>query len=144
MTSSRKMGRPTKFTEEIKEKLISAIKKGAPYEIACNASGIDYVTLLNWRAKAENEKLPDYIDFFKQLKEAEGHTALRWLDIIDKAMADGQWTAASWKLERRHAKYFSQNAAILEMNERLAALEKGTNIKPETKTEGESDEVSEG
>jgi hypothetical protein len=118
-------GRPTKFTTEYKEKILTAIRKGAPYEIACNYAGLCYDTFRRWRVKSEEEKDPELLAFFAELKEAEGHTALIWLDKIDKAMNEGQWTAASWKLERRHSRYFSHQAAIIEMNERLEKLEKG-------------------
>ena len=121
-----KMGRPTKFTQETKDKILVAIRKGAPYELACNYARIDYTTLLNWRTKAEVHKEHDYVEFFKDLKEAEGVTALIWLDKIDKAMNDGAWHPAAWKLERRHAKYFSSQAAILDLNARLDKLEKDT------------------
>ena len=119
---SRPIGRPTKFTPEVKEKLLIAIRKGAPYELACNYARLDVSTLYNWKEKAEVDKLPEYIQFFEDLKEAEGHTSLMWLDVIDKAMKDGQWTAAAWKLERRHNKYFASQAAIIEMNEKLDKL----------------------
>lgn len=124
-STGRPPGQPTKFTPEIKEKLLTAIKKGAPYELACNYARIHYTTVLNWKKKAEKELLPEYIEFFNDLKEAEGSTALKWLNVIDKSMSEGVWQAAAWKLERRHAKYFSSNSAIVEMNERLDKLEKG-------------------
>jgi len=119
------MGRPTKFTPEAKEKILVAIRKGAPYEMACNYARIDYTTLLNWKRKAEVDKIPAYIDFFKDLKEAEGHTALIWLEKIDKAMEEGLWTAAAWKLERRHYKHFSSQAGIINLNERVTTIETG-------------------
>lgn len=118
-------GQPTKFTSDHKDRLIVAIKKGATYELACNYAGIHYCTLLNWRKLAEEDKLPAYIEFFRDLKEAEGHTALIWLDKIDKAMADGCWQAAAWKLERRHYKWYSSNAAVIEFNKRLQRMEEG-------------------
>ena len=122
--TGRKVGRPTKFTKETRDKLLVAIRKGAPYELACNYARIDYTTLLNWRDKAEIDKEQEYIDFFEDLREAEGTTALVWLDKIDKSMNDGAWQAAAWKLERRHYKHFSSQAGIIEMNERLDRLEK--------------------
>lgn len=125
MVQKRGRGQPTKFTPEYKKKMIYAITKGAPYEIACNYARIHYQTFLNWRAKAEEEKLPEYMEFFEDLKEAEGQTSMRWLQVIDDAMDDGTWSAAAWKLERRRSRYFSQQAAIIEMNERLEKLEKG-------------------
>jgi hypothetical protein len=121
----RHIGRPTKFTQETKDKLLMAIRKGAPYELACNYARIDITTLYNWRDKAEINKEEAYIEFFKDLKEAEGITALMWLDKIDKAMDDGQWTAAAWKLERRHYKHFSSQAQLIDMNQRLVKLEDG-------------------
>ena len=118
------VGRPAKFTAETKEKLLIAIRKGAPYELACNYARIDYTTLLLWKKKAEIELVQEYIDFFRDLKEAEGQTSLIWLDKIDKAMNEGAWQAAAWKLERRHYKHFSSQAGIIQMNERLDKLEK--------------------
>lgn len=124
--TTAKEGRPTKFTPENKEKLLIAIRKGAPYEIACNYAGICYVTFMNWRNKANIDKIPEYVEFFRDLKEAEGQIALVWLDKIDKAMNEGAWQAAAWKLERRHYKHFSSQAGMIEMNQRLDQLEKGS------------------
>lgn len=130
-------GRPTKFTPENKEKLLIALRKGAPYELACNYAGLCYNTFLNWKKKADEENIPEYIEFFKDLKEAEGHTALIWLDKIDKAMNDGAWQAAAWKLERRHYKYFSSQAGMIEMNDRLNKLEKGVSNEEENESSEE-------
>lgn len=106
-------GAPTKFTDEVKEKLLSAIRKGAPYEIACNYAGISYECLNKWRKKAKKENIPEFVEFFVALKEAEGHTALIWLAHIDAAMKDGSWQAAAWKLERRYYEHFSSNPVLL-------------------------------
>jgi len=136
-------GQPTKFTPDHKEKLLTAIRKGAPYELACNYARIHYNTFLKWKAIAEEEKRPEYVEFMEELKEAQGHTALIWLDKIDKAMNEGMWTAAAWKLERRHARYFSNQAAIIELNERLDKLEKG-NANAQGKGIQEGREANEG
>lgn len=117
------VGCPTKFTEETKEKLIVAISKGAPYEIACDYAGIDYSTFAKWKIKARQDKIPDYVEFFDKLKEVQGHTALMWLDKIDKAMLEN-WTAAAWKLERRYYKHFSNNSQMIEQEKRISKLEK--------------------
>lgn len=133
-------GQPSKFTPEIKEKLLTAIRKGAPYELACNYARIDVKTLWNWKQRAEVDNEPEFVQFFQDLKEAEGLTSLVWLEKIDKAMNDGAWQAAAWKLERRHHKHFSAQAALLEMNERLDRLEKaGLLPKTDPEPEGEED-----
>lgn len=117
-----KIGAPTKFTDEVKEKIIIAIRKGAPIEIACEYAGIDDSTYCNWQIKAKKEQIPDFVEFFEKVKEAKGHTALMWLDKIDKAMTES-WQAAAWKLERRYNKYFSVNAQSIEYEQRLNKLE---------------------
>lgn len=137
-------GQPTKFTPEHKEKLLVAIRKGAPYELACNYARICFQTFLNWRAIAENEKRPEYVEFFDDLKEAQGHTALIWLDKIDKAMNEGLWTAAAWKLERRHHKHFSLQAGMMELSERLYKLEHGESKSEERSGKGIAKDDEEG
>jgi len=125
------VGCPTKFTEETKEKLLVAIRKGAPYEIACDYAGITYSCFKQWRHKADDDQIPEFVAFFAKLKEAQGHTALMWLDKIDKAMHEGIWTAAAWKLERRYHKHFSNNVQGIEHEQRLSKLE-GENDGQET------------
>jgi hypothetical protein len=85
------VGRPSKFTEEVKSKLLTAIRKGAPYELACNYAGVSYSKLRVWIVEAEKGEDKDLVEFLDALKEAEGHTALIWLDKIDKAMNDGAY-----------------------------------------------------
>lgn len=126
------VGCPTKFTEETQEKLLTAIRKGAPYEIACDYAGITYACLKNWRNKAEDEQIPEFVSFFAKLKEAQGHTALMWLDKIDKAMAES-WQAAAWKLERRYYKHFSNNAQSIEHEERIRKLEEKEDLNDDQK-----------
>lgn len=121
------VGRPTKFTPETREKLLTAIRKGAPYEIACNYARISYEAFRDWIQKAEKGEDAEFVQFLQDLREAEGHTALIWLDKIDKAMNEGAWQPAAWKLERRHNKYFSAQAGVLELSERLDKLENKKN-----------------
>lgn len=121
--TTEKGGAPTKFTEETREKILVAIRKGAPYEIACDYAGITYSCFNQWMHKAKDDHIPEFVEFFDRLKEAKGHTALIWLDKIDKAMNEGAWQAASWKLERRYHKHFSVHAPLLAMEERINKME---------------------
>jgi hypothetical protein len=119
------VGRTTKLTKQTKEKILYAIRKGAPYELACNYARISYGVFWLWKQKAEYEKIPEFIQFFEDVREAEGETALKWLSKIDDAMDAGTWQAASWKLERRHYKHFSAQTPIIDMNERMTNIEHG-------------------
>lgn len=117
------VGRPSDFTEEVKEKLLFAIEKGATYCLSCNYAGISYQTFKNWRNKAEDDNIPEFVSFFAKLKEVEAKTALRWLAKIEKASDEGEWTAAAWKLERRFYKDYNNNLLQRENDERLEKLE---------------------
>jgi len=129
-------GQPTKFTAEAREKMLYAISKGAPYQLACDYARVSFQTFQNWKAKATNEKLPEYVEFFEDLKQAQGATAVQWLEKIDEAMEDGTWTAAAWKLERRQGRYFAPQAAIIDAHERIDKLQEGSHEKRKGSQEG--------
>ena len=117
------MGRPTKFTEEIKAKIIYGVSKGAPTTLACDAAGVCDRTLYLWRQKMRKGE-EEYIDFFQKLKEARGKAALVWLDKIDNAIDNGQWQASAWKLERRHHKHYGRNIDVMDLARKINRLEK--------------------
>jgi hypothetical protein len=102
------LGRPTVFTEEVREKILVAIRKGASYEIAANYAGVSRDIFRQWRKEGKEGNDPDFVAFLAAIKEAKGHTALVWLDRIDKAMNEGLWTAAAWKLERLYPKTYGR------------------------------------
>lgn len=94
-------GRKTKYTPETVEKLVLAIKLGAPYILACAYAGIDDATFYRWM----NEKR----EFYDTIKGAEGAGVMQWLGKIEKAASDGNWQAAAWKLERRYPELFGRS-----------------------------------
>lgn len=83
-----------------RKRLISAIKVGATYELACGYAGIHYDTFHEYR-----KHNPDFVE---ELKEAEGAAAVTWLTRIELAAQGGQWQAAAWKLERRYPHEFGK------------------------------------
>lgn len=108
--AAKPMGRPTKFTEGVREKILQGIRMGATYELSCNYAGISYQTFLNWKAKAEEDEDSEYVDFFESITRAEGEAAFKWLVMIEKhASANPQW--AAWKLERRYPKIYGRTVA---------------------------------
>jgi hypothetical protein len=98
------MGRPSKYTPEVIERLITAIKLGAPYKHACDYARISFETLCQWQ-----RKYPELVD---QLKEAEGAAVVQWLAKIEKAASEGNWQAMAWKLERRYPESFGRKDKI--------------------------------
>jgi len=108
-------GRPSKFTKEITDKLIYAIRLGAYYEMACNYAGVSYDVFRKWVIDAQSNPDSQYQEFYDALKEAEGESGVKALEVIQNAMDGEVWQSAAWRLERRHHKHFSANSAIIEL-----------------------------
>ena len=131
-------GRPTKYTPETIDKLITAIKLGAPYTHACNYAGISFETFSQWIKK--------YPELTEQLKEAEGAAVVQWLAKIEKAAQDGNWQAMAWKLERRYPEAFGRKDKVtIDVNQldsdierELAAITAGSQAKASGETEGDT------
>lgn len=95
-------GRPTKFTPEIRDKILQAVSVGVPFEVAASSAGITTQTLRNWMKKGEEDATGEFRELLLGVREAEGRALTKWMAIIDKAAQDGNWTAAAWKAERRY------------------------------------------
>lgn len=109
-------GRPSKFTPEVTDKILYAIRLGAYYEMACNYAGCSYELMRQWiRDANDNPETSPYLAFVDALKEAEGQSGVRALEVIQNAMDGEVWQSAAWRLERRHHKHFSANAAVIEL-----------------------------
>ncbi len=108
------MGRPTKISNEIQHKIITAIRAGNYIETASAYAGISKNTLYDWlrrgeREKQRAEKNPRYkirkseqpfVDFSDAVEKALAEAEVRDVAIIAKA-AEEQWQAAAWRLERK-------------------------------------------
>ena len=94
------MGRKSKYTPDVVDKLTQAIRLGATYVLACDYAGISERTFRSW--------METYPPFLQSVKEAEGAAAVGWLAKIEKAASDGNWQAAAWKLERRYPEMYGK------------------------------------
>ena len=101
-TPPKPVGRPSKFTDDVRTAIIDSIEAGATYDQAAQCAGIAPSTLFDWKAKGEAGEA-DFSDFLEQLKTAEAKGDLELLKRIRYASTDPKlWTAAAWILERRH------------------------------------------
>jgi hypothetical protein len=96
-------GRPTKFTPEACEKILTAIKLGVPDTVAPTVAGVDYATFRGWI----NKRGRRYSEFSDAVKAAKGERVQRWLALIEQH-ATTNWTAAAWKLERMYPEEFGR------------------------------------
>ena len=138
---SNPVGAPCKLNAETKQRILTALQKGAAYEIAANYAGISYNTFRSWMMKGEEQEGQtdgdEFLEFFRDVKKVEAFAACKWLEKIDEA-ANAQWQAAAWKLERRYYKHYSNQAAVLDFNDRLTKMEQdsGKETKDEETAQG--------
>ena len=95
------MGRPSKLTPEVQEKICQAIRAGNYYEAACAYGGIAYSTFREWMVRGEKDKSGKYREFMEAIKRAEYEAEARLVAMWQKHMPDN-WQAIATFLERRY------------------------------------------
>lgn len=101
MTARRTGGRPSKLDAQRRERLINAIRAGAPKVHAAAAAGIDRETLRRWERRSEEPGAPaEYVAFAADLRAAEAEAFVA-LTATVRTSARTDWRAAAWLLERR-------------------------------------------
>ena len=94
------MGRPTKCTPEVIERIAQALRLGNYADTAASYGGIDERTYYRWLEQGESGEEP-YCQFCQAVKEASHVAEMRALGRIQQAADAGTWQAAAWFLERR-------------------------------------------
>jgi hypothetical protein len=99
------MGRPTKLTEAIRDKIVEAILAGNYQDAAARYAGIDPATFYRWMQKGDGTD-DHYGEFREAVENAKAAAEVENVAIIRRAARDGTWQAAAWWLERtRPQKY---------------------------------------
>ena len=96
-----KMGRPSKLTPEVQERICQAIRAGNYYEAACAYAGIHYSTFRKWMIKGEKAKSGKYREFFEAVTRAEHEAEVRMVAQWQKHMPE-DYRAIRDFLERRY------------------------------------------
>jgi len=95
------MGRPSKLTQEVQDRVVAALRGGNYMETAARYAGIDESTLHRWIAKGkEDDASEPYQEFCKAVEKARAEAEVRNLHLIQNAASGGTWQAAAWFLER--------------------------------------------
>ena len=68
----------------------------------------DKATFHRWLNRGERDRTGPFRAFCDAIKDAEARAVVGWLAHIQKAAADGEWTAAAWKLERRYPETYGR------------------------------------
>lgn len=89
-----------KYTPEIVERLLKAIRLGMAYKHAAAYAGISEDTFYTW--------MKEKTEFSEQVKEAEADGIATNFAKIQKAATNGSWQASAWILERRHPEEYGR------------------------------------
>ena len=106
-----KVGRPTKLTPEVQEKICNAIRAGNYYEAACAYAGIGYSTFRAWMIKGEKAKSGKYREFMEAIKKAEYEAEARLVAQWQKHMPEN-WQAIATFLERRYPERWGKRVDV--------------------------------
>lgn len=108
------MGRPTKLTDEIQQKILQALAAGNYQDTAAAYAGISTSTFYNWLERGKTERIrvaagekpkkteEIFVEFVDAIESARAQAEVRSVALIQKAANDGTWQAAAWYLERSH------------------------------------------
>ena len=81
------MGRKSKLTTEVQEKICAGIKYGLTYEQSAQLAGIGETTFYRWKQAGEKAKSGKYREFWESLKEANvAARAVHLKNIMSAAM----------------------------------------------------------
>lgn len=106
------MGRPSKLSKEVAEKLVTAMKAGLPRVIACEMAGISKETLRTWLQNKKNAELVASIEAASAIGKASLYTELRALARDPKVSPDVRARTLQWILERIDRENFGYKATL--------------------------------
>lgn len=97
----RPPGRPSLFTPERVDKIVLAVRGGAPRHSAAAYAGVSKGTLHAWLAKGHAGE-PGFSEFLDRVEEAEGARIVKSAATIS---SQADWRAHAWLLERWTPEY---------------------------------------
>jgi hypothetical protein len=100
------MGRKTKLTPEVQNKIIKGLLTGLTIEVACGCAGIHFDSYYEWLNRAKREPDSIFAEFSEAVKEAQNECELNLLRMI---VVDESWQSKAWIMERRFGKRWAKN-----------------------------------
>jgi hypothetical protein len=93
------MGRPSKLTPELQERIVGLVREGNYIEIACEACGFHQSQYYRWLNIGENAKDGIYREFYEAVTRARAEAETELLAMV-KRNAPQNPEDAKWILER--------------------------------------------
>ena len=98
---SKAVGRPTKLTPEVQERIVQVIRAGNYAEVAAQCAGIGEATFYRWLQRAEEEPSGKYAEFREAIKKAEAEAHAEAVAQVRLAAREN-WAAGMTWLERKY------------------------------------------
>lgn len=95
-----KVGRKTKLTSQVQERIVQAIRGGNYAVVAARYAGIDESSFYGWLVRGEKEGTGLYFEFFKAVKDAESAAEVEAVEEVRLASRES-WQAGMTWLERK-------------------------------------------
>jgi hypothetical protein len=102
------MGRPSKLTKELQQRIGYNIALGLTYSLAADAAGITYKTFNEYMNRGQTEKSGKYYLFYKYIQKCNADAAKVLLERINEAAKGGDTQMCTWILERRFNEDFGR------------------------------------
>lgn len=118
------LGRPTKLTPEIQERICAAIQQGNYAFVAARCAGISESTFYSWLDRGAREKRGAFAEFLESIKKAESIAEAGAIEVVRNA-SQQSWQAAAWWLERKYPERWARKERVdyrTLTNEQLEAL----------------------
>jgi hypothetical protein len=113
------VGRPSKISKELTQRLCEMIEIGMPYTLACEAAGISFDAYNNWKKKGEAGE-PKFVEFYERVKKAKATCALNCLKRInEKILKNNSPYYDTWLLSRRFYQDFGERQHITSDNKSI-------------------------
>lgn len=107
------MGRPTKLTKEVTNRICLAIRAGNYSKVAAAMAGISETTYYKWLEMSDKPNAKkEYKEFRESIEQAEAEAEVAAIARIRQAADNGDWKAAGWYLERKHGERWGRNDKI--------------------------------
>ena len=102
------MSRPTKLTNEVKQKIGDGVSLGLTYALAASAAGVTYQTFNQWMKLGRDSTSGKYFEFYKHIEQRNAEGALKILQKLNDAAKAGNCQVCMFILERRFPEDFGR------------------------------------
>lgn len=120
----RSAGRRTLLTDEVQERIVTAVRGGNYLDDAARYGGVTDRTVLNWMQKGREAlaevdgeddlvapEMEIYVRFFRAIEKARSDAVVRNLTLVQRA-AEDNWQAAAWYLERTNPRKWGRRDTL--------------------------------